>query len=91
MAAPMAGTWQSEPFDPGRVQALRARLGLSRSGLASRIGIHTRTLRNWETGQNRPNPIAARILEGLEANAGRSAVIIPFPSEPERAARKARR
>ena len=91
MVGPMADMWDSERFDPRRIQALRAQLGLSQSDLARRIGIHRRTLRNWETGQNRPNAVAMRILEGLEANAGRSAVIIPFPTQRERAARHARR
>ena len=59
---------QSELFALQRIRALRARRGLSRSALAARIGIHETTVRNWETGQNRPNPIATRILEELETS-----------------------
>lgn len=48
---------------PADLRALRARLGLSQSGLAARLGISARTLQGWEQGRRTPRGPAAALLE----------------------------
>jgi transcriptional regulator with XRE-family HTH domain len=51
---------------PGRVRAVRLRLGLTQEQLAGRAGLDPRTIRNVETGRHRPSRrTAGRLAEVL--------------------------
>lgn len=45
-----------------RLKELRKEKGLSRQALAKKIGVHYRTLQNWENGANTINPDKAQAL-----------------------------
>lgn len=45
-----------------RLKELRKEKGLSRHALAKKIGVHYRTLQNWENGANTINPDKSKAL-----------------------------
>jgi transcriptional regulator with XRE-family HTH domain len=53
---------------PGRVRAVRLRLGLTQEQVAARAGLDPRTVRNVETGRHRPSRrTLGRLVEVLGA------------------------
>jgi len=48
------------------VKAIRARLGLSQSAFARRVGIPVATIRNWEQRRTVPEPAALALLTILD-------------------------
>jgi transcriptional regulator with XRE-family HTH domain len=58
---------------PGRLRAIRRRLGLTQADLAARLGQDEHQICRWERGRQKPHPwIAGRINLGLSALEGRS-------------------
>ncbi len=55
-------------FNPTRIKALRARLGLSQREFSAMFGINMHTLRNWEQGRRRPDRTACILLKLTEAD-----------------------
>ena len=51
---------------PGRIKALRERLGLTQAALAERLGVSFVSVNRWENGQSRPMPLAWRRVTELE-------------------------
>jgi transcriptional regulator with XRE-family HTH domain len=68
------------------LQALREKAGLSRSGLAQKVGVPVSTLRNWEAGRGFP-PLAAlvKLARVLGVPVGRFAEGVDDPAEDEEA------
>jgi superfamily II DNA or RNA helicase/DNA-binding XRE family transcriptional regulator len=52
---------------PGRVLAVRTRLGLTQTQLAQRIGVSFTTINRWENGQSQPTRLAWQQIVDLEA------------------------
>jgi len=46
-------------------QALREKLGLSRSTWARSLGVNERTVTRWEDGDSEPSGLAAEVIRGL--------------------------
>lgn len=58
-------SWENpRPFNE-RLRAFRDSKGLSRSDLASELGVSSITLYRWETGSTKPSPLAAERLGSL--------------------------
>ena len=53
------------------IKALRLRLGLTQTELATEIGVHQVTVDRWETGGIAPLPIVQRALADLDARRSR--------------------
>lgn len=49
-------------FSPAKLRALRARIGLTQSELATAAGVSTGSIQNWEAGKHGPDLAAARRL-----------------------------
>lgn len=61
------------PADPPRtmdVRALRQRLGLSREQFATRFGLESETVRNWEMGRREPDTTARSYLQAIANDPG---------------------
>lgn len=56
---------------PARIKALRARLGLTQTALADRLGVSFVSVNRWENGQTRPTALAWRRILELEGPPGR--------------------
>ncbi len=50
---------------PEQIRALRYRLKLSQEGFGGCIGVTSKTVHRWETGQSQPSPIAFETLVKL--------------------------
>ena len=48
------------------VKEIRAQMGLSQTGFASRFGLSLHALRNWEQGKRLPDPAARAYLRVIE-------------------------
>jgi Zn-dependent peptidase ImmA (M78 family)/DNA-binding XRE family transcriptional regulator len=58
-------------LNPARLELARVRNGLSKTELARRLGMTSRSVRNWETGEVVPPPeTVAALAEQLEVSAG---------------------
>lgn len=53
-------------YDASAVLQARMRLRLSQRGLASALGVSSRTVESWEAGRNTPNGAARNLLYLLE-------------------------
>lgn len=53
-------------FDAARIRALRDRLNLSQSVLASVLNTSTSTIRKWELGDKSPSGPSLKLLDLLE-------------------------
>ena len=53
-------------YDAHTVAIVRKKLNLSQRGLASALGVSTRTVESWENGRNVPNGSARNLLYLLE-------------------------
>ncbi len=51
-----------EDFNPGKLQLLRERAGLTRPELAVRCGVTTGTARGWEVGRSVPSEVKVLLL-----------------------------
>ena len=63
------GRARREPWTPERVAALRARLQLSQSAFARRLGVRQQTVSEWETGQYAPRGASTVVLGMLAEEA----------------------
>lgn len=52
-------------WSPAGIRKLRARLGISQSGLANLLAVKTETVSAWEQGVNEPSGLARRALQML--------------------------
>ncbi len=55
-----------ETGTPGRIKALRKRLGLSQADFAVTLGVAPNTVALWEQGRRRPDGAAAKLLQIVE-------------------------
>ena len=53
-------------FDGRKVKDIRNQLNLSQTIFAAALGVSIKTVEAWETGRNKPNGSAKRILQILE-------------------------
>lgn len=53
-------------FDGRKVKDIRNQLNLSQTIFAAALGVSIKTVEAWETGRNKPNGSAKRILQFLE-------------------------
>lgn len=58
-----------EQWTGGHVAALRARLGLSQTAFARRLGVRQQTVSEWETGRYNPRGASAMVLRILAEQA----------------------
>lgn len=70
------------------VRALRTSMGLSADDLASKVGVHRRTIRRWEARDYDPSPLAVSKLKELMQPDGADAPPTDMPkrrplTEPE--------
>jgi putative transcriptional regulator len=77
-----------EPFDAGRVQALRAKLQVSQPVFARLLGVSTILAQSWEQGVREPSPLARRLLAEMERDPRRWKRMIVTVSEPAHGRRK---
>lgn len=59
-----------DDWDAEAVRALRARLGLTQSELAERLGTRQQTVSEWETGASTPRRMSRRLLRMVAEDAG---------------------
>lgn len=52
-------------YDPQKVQASRAKLGVSQAVFARIVGVSTVLVQSWENGKRIPNAAARRILDEI--------------------------
>ncbi len=52
----------------GDVKRVREQLGASQAVLARFLGVNVNTIRSWEQGKRRPQPIACRFLSEIESD-----------------------
>lgn len=57
--------WRRAP-DSVDVKAIRERLGLTQAAFAARFGLELDSVRNWEQGRYRPDPVARTLLKVIE-------------------------
>ena len=57
-----------QDFTAADIKAIRHKLGLSQSMLASILGVHKRAVEAWEIGRKIPNGSARRLLTILQAD-----------------------
>lgn len=57
-------------WDADRVRALRAALGDTQEGFATRLGTRQQTVSEWERGASRPRRMARRLLGMLAEEHG---------------------
>ena len=57
-----------QDFAPEEIKALRQKLLLSQSMLASILGVHKRAVEAWEIGRKNPNGSARRLMTILQAD-----------------------
>ena len=55
-------------FVPADLKSLREREGVSRTDLASKLGVSPDTVAQWERGKRRPNGSALRLLRLVKLN-----------------------
>lgn len=55
-------------FTPPNVKAIRLLTGLSQSRFAAIIGVHVKTLQNWEQGRTQPRRAVATLLKIIESD-----------------------
>ncbi len=53
-------------FNGKKVKAIRNKLNLSQTIFAAALGVSIKTVEAWETGRNKPNGSAQRILQILD-------------------------
>lgn len=63
-----------EGFNAQRIQALRAREGISQGVLATVLNMSSESVKKWEQGKSKPQGAALRLLSIIDRN-GISAVI----------------
>lgn len=52
------------------IKELRKKLGLSQDALAAKLGVAPYTVRRWESGKAKPNPLSTKAIQDIE-NKGR--------------------
>lgn len=67
---------------PTRVRSVRARLQLTQSQLAERVGVSFATINRWENGQSKPTRLAWQQILDLEVAAAPSSVAVSPPLAP---------
>ena len=55
-----------DPYDSGRIKALRQRLQLSQTVMAYVMNISASTIRKWEIGEKRPSGPSLKLLDLLD-------------------------
>lgn len=58
-------------YSAGDIKALRHKLGLSQAVLARLLAVSVELVQHWEQGIRKPQPIARRLLEDIEAEPAR--------------------
>ena len=51
-----------QPWDGGKILALRMHLGLTQREMSNRLGTRQQTISEWETGMYRPRGASATLL-----------------------------
>lgn len=57
-------------WDPARVKALRAYLGLTQQAFADELGVRQQTVSEWEKGMYRPRGATVTLLNLIAERAG---------------------
>jgi putative transcriptional regulator len=79
-----------QEFQPGRIRALRDRLGMSQSVFASLIGVSRVLVQSWEQGTREPSLLARRLLAEVDRDPRRwQKMIVPESDELARTRRSA--
>ncbi|MBK0127492.1 helix-turn-helix domain-containing protein [Pantoea sp. S61] len=55
-------------FELADVKALRAKLNVSQSEMATVLGTSVDTIKSWEAGRRNPTGLAAKVLATIQAN-----------------------
>lgn len=56
-------------WTPSRIQQLRQELEMSQEAFAERMGVRQATVSDWETGKQKPSPMARRLLDRIASTA----------------------
>ena len=72
-------TDNEDEWAPEAVQRLRARLGLSQTEFASRVGTRQQTISEWETGTRTPRRMSRRLLRLVAEESGVYDIASPTP------------
>jgi superfamily II DNA or RNA helicase/DNA-binding transcriptional regulator YiaG len=67
---------------PARIKQFRARLGLTQTELAARLGVAFATVNRWENGQTKPSPLSWKQLVRLDGGEAVAAEAKPGLAEP---------
>jgi DNA-binding transcriptional regulator YiaG len=59
---------EPQTYTPDLVRATRKQLGASQTVFARFLGVSPSTVRQWEQGQNTPNPMACRFMDEIQRN-----------------------
>ncbi len=62
-----------EAMNAAEIRELRQRLGLTQAAFARRLGLHMRTVEEWESGRHAPRGLSLRALLRLQREAARLA------------------
>jgi len=55
-------------YGPNQVKATRARIGASQAIFAQLVGVSTKLVQSWEQGDRKPQKMARRLLDEINAN-----------------------